>query len=114
MVQKNKVMSFIKSQWLGAVLIIVFALYTLYGIQKTNELLLEKNQLEKEIKALEQMEELHWSKFDSLKSNNKIIIQKERTLIQLEHDTIKIIDTIAFSELQRYFAERYNQKDSIK
>jgi hypothetical protein len=74
----------------------------------------EKQRLEKEIELLEEREDLHWNKLDSLKSDNKIIIQKEKTLIQLQHDTIKVIDTIAFSELQRYFTDRYYQKDSIE
>ena len=107
-------MNFIKQQWLGFVLIVIFVLYLLYGIQKKNELLVEKQRLEKEIELLEQREESHWNKLDSLKSDNKTIIQKEKTLIQLEHDTIKIIDTISFSELQRYFTDRYYQEDSVK
>ena len=106
--------NFIKQQWLAFVLIIIFILYILYGMEKKNELLLEKTRLEKEIKALEQREDLHWNKLDSLKTDNKIIIQKEKTLIQLQHDTIKIIDTISFSELQRYFTDRYGKKDSIR
>jgi len=106
--------SFLKNQWLGSILIILFILFLFYGIEKKNELLKEKQRLEKEIELLEERENLHWNKLDSLKSDNKIIIQKEKTLIQLQHDTIKIIDTIAFSELQRYFTDRYYQKDSIE
>ena len=107
-------MNFIKQQWLGFVLIVIFVLYLLYGVQKKNELLIEKTRLEKEIKVLKQREELHWNKLDSLKSDNKTIIQKQKTLIQIEHDTIKIIDTIAFSKLQEFFSNRYYQKDSVE
>jgi YbbR domain-containing protein len=106
--------SFLKNQWLGSILIILFILFLFYGIGQNNELKKEKQRLEKEIELLEERENLHWNKLDSLKSDNKIIIQKEKTLIQLQHDTIKIIDTIAFSELQRYFTNRYNKKDSIE
>jgi hypothetical protein len=109
-----RISKFIKQQWLGTILIVLFILFLVYGIGQNNELKKEKQRLEKEIELLEEREDLHWNKLDSLKSDNKIIIQKEKTLIQLQHDTIKVIDTIAFSELQRYFTDRYHQKDSIE
>jgi hypothetical protein len=91
-----------------------FFLFLLYGIEKKNDLLLDKQRLEKEIEVLEQKEESHWQSLDSLKSRKDVIIEKQKTLIQLQHDTIKVIDTISFSELQRYFTDRYHQKDSIE
>jgi hypothetical protein len=105
---------FIKQQWLGSILILFFALFLIYGIEKKNELLIEKQRLEKEIEALEQKEESHWKALDSLKSHKDIIIEKQKTLIKLEHDTIKVIDTIAFSKLQQFFTDRYYKKDSIR
>jgi hypothetical protein len=93
---------------------VFFFLFLLYGIEKKNDLLLEKQRLEKEIEVLEQKEESHWQSLDSLKSHKDVIIERQKTLIQLQHDTIKVIDTISFSELQRYFTDRYNQKDSIE
>jgi nucleoside recognition membrane protein YjiH len=105
---------FIKQQWLGSILIVFFFLFLLYGIEKKNDLLLEKQRLEKEIKALEQREQLHWNKFDSLKLGRNTIIEKQKTLIRVEHDTVKIIDTIAFSKLQEFFSKRYSQKDSVE
>jgi len=77
------------------------------------ELLLEQS-LEKEIEALEEREQLHWDKLDTLRLGRNTIIEKQKTLIRVEHDTITIIDTIAFSKLQEFFSNRYNQKDSIK
>jgi hypothetical protein len=74
----------------------------------------EKQRLEKEIELLEERENLHWNKLDSLKLGRNTIIEKQKTLIQLEHDTIKVIDTIAFSKLQEFFTARYYQKDSIE
>jgi hypothetical protein len=105
---------FIKQQWLGFILIVFFFLFLLYGIEKKNELLKEKQRLEKEIKVLEQKEQLHWSKLDSLKVSESTIIEKEKTLIQIQHDTIKVIDTMSVSELQKFFTNRYNKKDSIR
>jgi hypothetical protein len=93
---------------------VFFFLFLLYGIEKKNDLLLEKQRLEKEIEVLEQKEESHWQSLDNLKSRKDVIIEKQKTLIQLQHDTIKVIDTISFSELQRYFTDRYHQKDSIE
>jgi hypothetical protein len=105
---------FIKQQWLGTILIILFILFLVYGIGKNSELQKEKQRLEKEIEVLEQKEELHWNKLDSLKVSENTIIKKEKILIQIQHDTIKIIDTMSVSELQKYFTNRYNQKDSIR
>jgi hypothetical protein len=105
---------FIKQQWLGSFLIVLFVLFLLYGIGKNNELKKEKQKLEKDIELLEQKELLHWSKLDSLKVSESTIIEKEKTLIQIQHDTIKVIDTMSVSELQKYFTNRYNKKDSIR
>jgi hypothetical protein len=106
--------AFLKNQWLGSILIILFILFIFYEIGKNDELKKEKQRLEKEIEVLEEREDLHWNKLDNLKIGRDTIIEKQKTLIQLEHDTIKVIDTIAFSKLQGYFTNRYHQKDSIK
>jgi hypothetical protein len=105
---------FIKEQWLGSILIVLFILFLLHGIGKNNELKKEKEALEKEIEVLEQKELLHWYKLDSLKVSENTIIKKEKILIQIQHDTIKVIDTMSISELQKYFTDRYNQEDSIR
>jgi hypothetical protein len=105
---------FIKEQWLGSILIVLFILFLLHGIGKNNELKKEKEALEKEIEVLEQKELLHWYKLDSLKVSENTIIKKEKILIQIQHDTIKVIDTMSISELQGYFTDRYNQEDSIR
>ena len=106
--------AFLKNQWLASVLIVLFILFSFYNSIKKEELLKEKQRLEKEIEALEQKEQLHWNKLDSLKVSESTIIEKEKTLIQIQHDTIKVIDTMSVSELQKYFTDRYNKKDSIR
>ena len=105
---------FLKNQWLASVLIVLFILFSFYNSIKKEELLKEKQRLEKEIEALEQKEQLHWNKLDSLKVSESTIIEKEKTLIQIQHDTIKVIDTMSISELQEYFTDRYHQEDSIR
>ena len=106
--------AFLKNQWLASVLIVLFILFSFYNSIKKEELLKEKQRLEKEIEALEQKEQLHWNKLDSLKVSESTIIEKEKTLIQIQHDTIKVIDTMSVSELQKYFTDRYNKKDRIR
>ena len=106
--------NFIKQQWFGSILVVFFILLLLYGIGQNKELKEEKQRLEKEIEALEEREQLHWNKLDTLKLGRNTIIEKQKTLIQIEHDTIKVIDTIAFSKLQEFFSSRYNKKDSIR
>jgi hypothetical protein len=108
------VIAFLKNQWLASVLIALFILFLFYNSIKKKELLKEKQRLEKEIKVLEQKEQLHWNKLDSLKVSENTIIKKEKILIQIQHDTIKVIDTMSVSELQKYFTDRYHQKDSIE
>jgi len=108
------IINFIKQQWLGSFLIVLFILFFLYGINENNNLKKEKQKLEKEIKQLENKEKIHWNKFKELKLGRNTIIEKQRTLIKIQNDTIKIIDTIAFSKLQQFFSKRYNQKDSVK
>lgn len=105
---------FIRNQWFGSVLICIFLFYIIYNMMRQDALLAEKNKLEKEIIALEKVEKLRWKTIDSLKLQSNAIIKKEKILIQLQHDTIKVIDTIAFSKLQQFFTDRYYQKDSIK
>ena len=106
--------NFIKQQWLGSFLIVLFILFLLYGINENNELKNEKQKLEKDIQLLEQKELLHWYKLDSLKINESNILKKEKILLQIQRDTIKVIDTMSVSELQKYFTDRYNQIDSIE
>jgi hypothetical protein len=106
--------NFIKQQWLGSFLIVLFILFLLYGINENNELKNEKQKLEKEIEQLQNKEKLHWDKFEELELGRNTIIEKQKTLIKIQNDTIRIIDTIAFSKLQQFFSERYSQKDSIK
>jgi len=113
MVNLYKLYKFFKEQWLGSILIILFILFLLYGIGQNNELKKEKQSLEKDIELLKQREESHWDKLDSLKITENTIIQKEKILIKIQHDTIKIIDSMSASELQHFFTDRYNQKDSI-
>jgi hypothetical protein len=108
------VIAFLKNQWLASVLIALFILFLFYNSIKKKELLKEKQRLEKEIKVLEQKEQLHWNKLDSLKVSENTIIKKEKILIQIQHDTIKVIDTMSVSELQKFFTNRYNKKDSIR
>jgi hypothetical protein len=105
---------FIKTQWFGSLLVGVFLFYIIYSMTRQDALLIEKRRLENEIIALKAIEKAHWRSLDSLKSKESIIIRKEKTLIQLQHDTIRVIDTIAFSKLQQFFTDRYSKEDSIK
>jgi hypothetical protein len=105
---------FIKTQWFGSLLVGVFLFYIIYSMTRQDALLIEKRRLENEIIALKAIEKAHWGSLDSLKSKESIIIRKEKTLIQLQHDTIRVIDTIAFSKLQQFFTDRYSKEDSIK
>lgn len=108
------IFNFLKKQWLGSILIIIFVLVLLYGNIKREEMLKEKQRLETEIKKLEKKESIHWSRLDSLKVSETTINNREKILIKIQHDTVKIIDSMSISELQEYFSNRYFKKDSTR
>jgi len=107
MVQKNKVMSFIKSQWLGVLLLIVFIAYSMFNTLKTNKYVEEREKFKIKINSLELLANENKKLIDSLKQIDGVYIEKIKIIKQKEYEQIRIIDSLPVNELQGYFSERY-------
>ena len=107
MIDIFKVIKFIKDQWLAGILIICWVLWLFFST-------VQEKQLQSEVKTLHDTIKKETIKIDTLYKHNESIVTKIKLIKQKEHDTIKIIDTMSNSELQKFFADRYNKKDSIK
>jgi hypothetical protein len=107
MVQKNKVMSFIKSQWLGVLLLIVFIVYSMFNTLKTNKYVEEREKFKIKINSLELLANENKKLIDSLKQIDGVYIEKIKIIKQKEYEQIRIIDSLPVNELQGYFSERY-------
>jgi hypothetical protein len=106
MININLILRFIKKQWFGFVVIAFWIFVTIIGEGELKPLIEKRKKLDVEI-AKEQ------KKIDTIYIENIKIKKKIKYIKQKENDTIKIIDTMSISELQRYFSDRYNKKDSI-
>jgi hypothetical protein len=98
------VLNFIKNQWLGFIVIFIWILTLLIPNKD-----IDVDKIETEVKIKEKQYII-----DTLYKNNTSIITKIKYIKQKEYDTIKIIDTIPTSELQKYFSNRYSKGDTIR
>lgn len=103
MINIFKILSFIKEQWLGFLVIALCIVISLSHRVDDGKLI----NIKKDIKKVEK-------EIDTLYLNNTKIEERIRIIKQKEYDTIRIIDTMSISELQSYFSERYPEKDSVK
>ena len=103
MINIFKILSFIKGQWLGFVVIALWIIISVSHRVDRSKLI----SIKKDIKNVEK-------EIDTLYLNNTKIEERIKIIKQKEYDTIRIIDTMSISELQSYFSERYDKKDSIK
>jgi cell division protein FtsB len=100
------VLRFIKNQWLG------FVIALLWLIAATVSNMNMKNKIEK-LDSIQSNINKQKVIIDTLYKENVRVETRIKILKQKEYDTIRIIDTMSISELQKYFANRYNKKDSI-
>jgi len=97
MINVFKIIDFIKSQWLG---FIVIALWIIFLIVFSN-----KKTVSKEEKKIE----LNKYRIDSAVKNIKSIDTKIKLIKVKGDEKIKYIDTMSVSELQSYFSDRYKK-----
>jgi len=107
MVDLYKVYKFLKEQWLGTVLIIVWLISIFIYQNKKNELLNKAYILESKLKQLEKQANVGLKSVDSLKTIDTIIVTRIKIIKQKEYEKIRIIDSLPISGLQSYFTERY-------
>ena len=107
MVDLYKVYKFLKEQWLGSILIIVWLISIFIYQHKKNELLNKAYILEVKIKELQKKAKVELKDVDSLKTIDTIIVTRIKIIKQKEYEKIRIIDSLPISGLQSYFTERY-------
>ena len=107
MVDLYKVYKFLKEQWLGTILIILWLISIFMYQNKKNELLNKAYILESKLKQLEKKTEIELKDVDSLKTIDTIIVTRIKIIKQKEYEKIRIIDSLPVSGLQSYFTERY-------
>jgi hypothetical protein len=98
------IINFIKNQWLGSIVILIWLLTLLIP---NKDLSIDKIKTEVKIKEKQYI-------IDTLYKNNTSIITKIKYIKQKEYDTIKIVDTIPINELQKYFSNRYTKSGTTR
>jgi len=99
--------SFIKSQGLAVVLIIVFITYSIFNTADIAKYKEERSKFNNKIDSLELLAEKNKKLIDSLKEIDGVYVDRIKVIKQKEYEEIRIIDSLPVSELQSYFTERY-------
>lgn len=102
MIDLFKILKFAKEQWLGVIVSILWIIYIIF-MQMADDKLVE------ETKVLEKVIIKEKLRIDTLYKTNTVIDNKIKYIKIVTHDTIKIIDTMRASSLQKYFTDRYNK-----
>jgi len=102
MIDLFKILKFAKDQWLGVIVSILWIIYIIF-MQMADDKLVEKTKVLDKIIIKEKL------RIDTLYKTNTVIDNKIKYIKIVTHDTIKIIDTMRASSLQKYFTDRYNK-----
>lgn len=103
----SKVIDFIKSQWFGSVLIIIFITCSIFNSEDITKYKKERVEFNSRINSLELLAIKNKKLIDSLKQTDGVYVEKIKVIKQKEYEKIYIIDSLPASELQGYFTERY-------
>ena len=103
----SHISSFIKSQWLSVVLVIVFIIYSIINTAKMAKYKEERYKFNNKINSLESLADKNKKLIDSLKQIDGVYVEKIKVIKQKEYEEIRIIDSLPSNELQGYFSERY-------
>lgn len=102
-----RIINFIKNQWFGSILFVLFILYILFGQINTKEYNKKVYDFNKKIKSTEYIIEKNKKIIDSLKKIDTIYINKIKIINKKQYEEKHIIDSLPTNELQSYFTERY-------
>ena len=106
----NKIIYYLKDQWLAVIITVILIFFTLTG-QQDNNVLLQKNKvLEGQILVLKEKDHKSTKIIDSLSKIDTVIVNRIKIIKQKEYVQIRIIDSMPVSGLQRYFTDRYEEK----
>ena len=103
----SHISSFIKSQWLSVVLVIVFIIYSIINTAKMAKYKEERYKFNNKINSLELLADKNKKLIDSLKQIDGVYVEKIKVIKQKEYEEIRIVDSLPSNELQGYFSERY-------
>jgi hypothetical protein len=106
----NKIIFYLKDQWLAVIITVILIFFTLTGQQENNVLLQKNKVLENQILILKEKDYKSTKIIDSLSKVDTIIVNKIKTIKQKEYVQIKIIDSLPTSGLQKFFTDRYSEK----
>jgi type II secretory pathway component PulM len=102
MINIFKVIDFIKEQWLGFVVILLWVIFLIVFSKDTSK---NEAKIEKEVKKVEQNE----ARVKVIVKEIKSIDTKIKVVKVKGDEKIKYIDTMSVSELQGYFSDRYKK-----
>ena len=101
------VIKFIKSQWLGFILIVIFIIFSMFNTEETAKYKKERVDFNTKISSLELLADKNKKLIDSLKKIDGVYVEKIKVIKQKEYEKIYVIDSLPTNELQGYFTERY-------
>lgn len=101
MINIFKIIKFFKEQWFGSCILVLWILYIIFSQQTDSKVIEKTKYLDKVILKEKQV-------IDTLYKTNTVIENKIKYITKTKYDTIKIIDTMPASELQKFFTNRYN------
>jgi cell division protein FtsB len=106
MINIFKAINFVKNQWLGFIILLLWIVAAVTASINANNDATKLYKIQNDIDKKKII-------IDTLYKENVRVETRIKILKQKEYDTIRIIDTMSISELQEYFANRYNKKDNI-
>jgi hypothetical protein len=106
-------MSFVKNQWLAFVLLAIYLFSYMLNRQEESKLEQENKMLISEINALEKESDKNSVKIDSLKKVDIVYVDKIKVVKETLIKELHILDSLPHNGIEKYFADRYNSKDSV-
>ena len=99
----------LKNQWLGFVLIFFMTLFWVSSDKEIKRLEDKTKELQLIIKDLEEKDHASALLIDSLSKKDTVLLTKIKLIKEKEYETIRVIDSMHISQLQKYFTNRYQR-----
>lgn len=99
----------LKNQWLGFVVIFFMVLFWVSSDNEIKRLEDKAKEMQLVIKDLEEKDHASALLIDSLSKIDTVLLTKIKLIKEKEYETIRIIDSMPISGLQKYFTDRYQR-----
>jgi hypothetical protein len=103
------ILNSLKNQWLGFVLIFFMVLFWVASDKEINRLEEKSKEMQLIIKDLNEKDHATALLIDSLSKKDTLLLTKIKLIKEKEYETIRIIDSMPVSKLQKYFTTRYER-----